>query len=245
MHDDRCCSRNRSLSKFSDVRNIVDAAAKNGIPLMCGFVERFNPAMQTAIAAVREPIYASATRHSPYVRRIRTGVGADLLLHDVDLLLKVFRELPLGVSGSFGYLHPESLDGAEDVADCVLRFSSGAVGTASASRVAQRKIRSFVIYELDRHVEVDLIRNDVTFYRHVGNAAMDEATGLGYSQQTVIDIPVIANAPEPIASQLARFVDLVCGSADMDAERADILVPHEVLDRVHAVANEPRNQTRW
>ena len=37
---------------------------------------------------VEAPCYVRAERHSPYASRIRTGVGWDLLVHDVDLVVR-------------------------------------------------------------------------------------------------------------------------------------------------------------
>jgi predicted dehydrogenase len=144
--------------------------------------------------------------------------------------------MPCSVGGQLGCFHPQSAPGAEDVAEATLRFPSGAVGTASASRLAQRKLRTLVIHEVDRQIELDLVRSDITVYRHVGNAPADPDSGLGYSQQTVIDIPVIRHQREPLASQLDVFVGLVRGSEDADAVRATLLPPHELLEQVRAAA---------
>jgi hypothetical protein len=77
---------------------------------------------------------------------------------------------------------------------------------------------------------VDLLRQAVTIYRHVGaEAATDD--GLGYRQQTIIEIPMMANLGEPLAAQLSHFLDLVEGTVDADAERAGILPAHRVVAR--------------
>ena len=111
-----------------------------------------------------------------------------------------------------------------------MAFPQGRLATLSASRIGQRKVRSLTITEVDRAIEVDLLRQTVTIYRHVdAEAASDD--GLGYRQQTVIEIPAIVSLGEPLAVQFARFLDLVEGSADADAERAAILPSHRVVAR--------------
>lgn len=218
----------------ADARRIVERAAAGDIPLMCGFLERYNPAIRTALDFIERPVHASAIRHSPYVPRIRTGVASDLLIHDLDMLIRLFGRAPESAVGRLGSFHPDSEPGVEDVADAVLQFSGGAVGAASASRVSQRKVRTLVIGELDRQIELDLLRQDITIYRHVGHAPTDDETGLGYSQQTVIDIPVIRHQREPLAEQLDRFLDLLEGTGDVAAERATLLPPHELLATIRA-----------
>lgn len=209
---------------------IVAAAAGAGLPLMCGLLERYNSAVVTAARLTRDPVHVSALRHSPYAPRIATGVAWDLLVHDVDLALRLFGDEPASLDARFGYFHPRSLAGAEDLAEVQLAFPQGRLATLSASRIGQRKVRSLTITEVDRAIEVDLLRQTVTIYRHVdAEAASDD--GLGYRQQTVIEIPAIVSLGEPLAVQFARFLDLVEGSADADAERAAILPSHRVVAR--------------
>jgi hypothetical protein len=97
-------------------------------------------------------------------------------------------------------------------------------------------VRTLSIAELDRLIEIDLLRQDITIYRHIGATASDEDTGLGYRQQTVIDIPVIRHPKEPLVSQLERFVDLVAGRADADDERDSLLAPHVVIEQLRTGA---------
>jgi predicted dehydrogenase len=210
---------------------LVALAERGQVPLMCGFLERFNPAILTVMPLVDEPVHITAVRHSPYAPRIRTGVAWDLLIHDVDACLRLVGAQPVAASGGLGFFHPESADGAEDVAEAVLTFPHGALATASASRIGQHKVRRLTIGEVNRTIELDLLRRDVTIYRHVANSAATE-DGLGYRQQTVIEIPELVSAREPLAAQLDRFIDLVDDRVDLKEERESILPAHRIVDQV-------------
>lgn len=219
---------------LAEVEAMIKQSRDVGVPIMGGFVERFNPAILLALDILKEPLYLQAVRHSPYVSRIRTGVAHDLLIHDIDLALRTFGVVPDDVRGQLGYFHPESEPDAEDVADFHLAFSEGRVASLSASRITQRKVRSVAITELDRLIEIDMIRQDVTIYRHVGHEVMEG--NWGYRSQTVIDIPVIPSRREPLASQLDHFLGLIRGTVDPDRERFSLLPPHEVVTSVLASA---------
>lgn len=218
---------------LEDAIEVIDAAERAGVPFMCGFLERFNPAVLTVMALLEEPVHVVATRHSPYAPRITTGVAWDLLVHDVDLAVRCFGSEPDRVHGELGRFHPKSLAGAEDVAEAVLGFPGGRVATLSASRIGQRKVRSVTIAEVDRLLEVDLLRNDVTIHRHISNDL--GADGRGYRQQSVIEIPALVSTVEPLVAQLDRFLDLIAGTADIDAERRSVLPPHRIVGRIPAV----------
>ncbi|WP_018353648.1 Gfo/Idh/MocA family protein [Longispora albida] len=220
-------------ASLADSEEVVALAEKNSIPLMCGLLERYNPAVITALQLIDNPVHVTATRHSPYAPRIKTGVAWDLLVHDVDLAIQVFGGVePVSAKGALGHFHPSSLSGAEDVAEAMLTFSTG-MASVSASRIGHRKVRTLVINEVDRLVEVDLLRRDVTIYRHV---SLDAATpeGRGYRQQSIIEIPELITAREPLAAQLDRFLDILAGRADADDERRRILPSHRVVDAVIA-----------
>jgi len=208
---------------------LLELARDRRVPVMCGLLERFNPAVLTARQLVEAPIHIVATRHSPYAPRIKTGVAWDLLIHDVDLAISLVGRPIESVTGALGYFHPSSLPQAEDVAEATLGFDGGAIAQISASRIGQRKARFLTIHELDRLVEVDLLRRDVTLYRHVSGQAADDE-GRGYRQQTIIEIPEpVANA-EPLVAQLSHFIALLRGEVDADLERESILPSHRVVE---------------
>jgi predicted dehydrogenase len=204
---------------------------------MCGLLERFNPAVMKMHEIVTEPIHLNVVRHSPHTPRIATGVAFDLSVHDVDLAVRLADAMPTRVSAHLGCFHPSSPERSEDVAEISMTFTNGMVAALSASRVSQRKLRSLQVAEPTRLVDVDLLRRDITVYHHVTADYLAGRT-TGYRQQTVIDIPAILDAREPLAAQLDRFVDLAEGRSDHDVERRTILPPHRVLDQVAVAARE-------
>jgi predicted dehydrogenase len=216
---------------ISQARELVELARVKDVPLMCGLLERYNPAIQTAKTLVSDPVLVRTLRHSPYAPRIKTGVAWDLAVHDVDLAIQL---VPGGVeqaSGQASVVSPQSLQGAEDIVEATIQFDSGALASVSAGRVAQRKLRQVTIFELDRMIEVDLLLRTVTVWHHVAQDALTP-DGRGYRQQAILEIPELVTNREPLASQLDRFVAVVTGTADVDEERETILPAHEVIAEV-------------
>jgi predicted dehydrogenase len=217
---------------LAQTQELVEASARAGTPLMCGLLERFNPAVQVAMRMIEAPVYVRAVRHSPYAPRIRTGVAWDLLVHDVDLVVRAFGgDHPTSLDVKSGQYHASSVPGAEDVVETSMAFEGG-IASVSASRLGQMKVRSMVIQELDRMIEVDLLRRGLTSYRHATIEA-DEGFS-GFRQFTEIEVPDIAGT-EPLVGQLNHFVDLVEGRVDADVERESFLPAHRVVDEVLAL----------
>ena len=221
------------VNSYERTQEILALSEAADVPILCGLLERFNPAVLTARHLVDTPLHVTSVRHSPYAPRIRTGVAWDLLIHDADLAISLLGGAPTTVTGSVGHFHPDSETGAEDVATATLGFDGGQVAQLSASRIGQRKDRTLLIHELDRLVEIDLLRRDVTVYRHVSADAVD-VDGRGYRQQTTIDIPELVTSREPLAAQFDHFVDLINGDADADAERRSIAPAHMVISSLLA-----------
>ena len=221
-----------ATADLAQTEELVALAEQRQIPLMCGFVERFNPAIMTVSRMLADPLHVTAVRHSPYSNRIRVGVAWDLLIHDIDACLRLMPGPLSDIRASLGSFHPESTaDGGEDVAEAVMTFAEGGVAAVSASRIGQRKIRTISIAELNRSIEIDLLRRDVTIYRHISHDSPAQ-DGLGYRQQTVIEIPELISAREPLAAQLDHFLKLVDGTLDTKPERDSILPAHRVVAAV-------------
>jgi predicted dehydrogenase len=209
---------------------LLAQARARAVPMTCSFLERFNAALCTALEIIEAPVFVMTVRQSHYVPRIATGVSYDLLIHDVDLVLRMTGRMPDSLSAHFGFAHPKSSLGAEDIAETTMRFSDGLLATMSANRISQRKVRTLAVNELERLVEVDLVRQDVTVYHHVEGEWLDGRGGV--RQQTVIDIPVVQNMREPLAGQLDHFIALARGRLDAEAELATLWSPHAVVARV-------------
>ena len=219
---------------------ILELSEATGTPMMCGFLERYNPAVIAARRMIENPLYVRADRHSPYAPRIKTGVAWDLLVHDVDLIAQLFGgEQPDAVNVEVGHFHPSSVDGAEDVVDVSLRFREHGLASASASRLGQRKVRSMLVQTLDDMLEIDLLRRGVTLYRH-STIDEDRPGGAGFRQVTEMVVPEITGR-EPLASQFDRFLDLIEGDSDIDAERRSILPAHRIVDRALSAGASARS----
>jgi predicted dehydrogenase len=195
---------------LEDVCRLVDASERGGLPLMCGFVERFNPAVMTAATLLPEaPRHMVAERHSPPVPRIRTHIVHDLLIHDVDLAIHFM------AGAGIDQVRRRAEAGAlfSDAAGCHLGFAGGATARLSASRARLDRVRTFVIETASGRIELDLVRRRVLVQEPDGTRPTE--------------IPVLVDE-EPLARQLQHFLALIDGRADVALERARLVEPHRV-----------------
>jgi len=217
--------------RLAEVDAMLDAATRTGTPMTCGFVERFNAAVRTALDLLDEnPIHMVAIRHSPGNPSANASVVADLLVHDMDLaMLFGPKGTTLQASGST-WTSPTT--GLVEIADVVVRFGEEMIATLSASRAGQRKIRSLAVTTSRKLFEVDLLRQDLTVYEHVDYP--EGMVGGSYRAKTTIDIPFVRTAGEPLALQLEHFLKLVRGESDAVSERATLRPAHAALELLSA-----------
>lgn len=229
---------------LADVERLLEVAARHDTPVMCGLVERFNAAFVEAVRQVGgTPRHVVTMRHSPPAVHIRSSVVPDLLLHDLDATLLLFDAYDTRAELVGASLYRP--DGAEfdEIADCVLEFPDG-LATLSVDRLGQRKVRTMSIQGPDRLVEVDLLRQSVTVYRHVSEEMI--GAGEGYRSSTEIDIPFIRHVGEPLALQFSHFMSMVEGRVDHVAERSRIHASHGLMDRVMTEgARTERTASSW
>jgi predicted dehydrogenase len=217
-------------TSLSEVELVVAEARRRGVPIMCGFVERFNPVIATVRSLLKaRPIHMVGLRHSPSPPRAQGGVVHDLLIHDLDLVLRFAQEPEvLRAQGSL-WRHPGT--GCAEIADCTLELAGDVLATLSASRVSQRKLRMFHLATPDALYEMDLLRGTVTIYRHVGHEITADGS-LTYRSETVMDIPFVRHQGEPLAMQLVHFETLIAGEGDAGCEIDSILPPHRLAEQL-------------
>lgn len=223
---------------IADVEAMIKQSDALGVPLMCGFVERFNPVVATVRSLIAAgdgpPQHIVGLRHSPHTPRATTSVVHDLLIHDIDLVMHISSDYDASVAAASAWRPTGAA--VNEVADCTVRFADGRQATLSASRASQRKIRTLQVATASALYEIDLLRQDVSVYRHVSQSQVGggAAGASAYRAVTVVDVPFVRHGGEPLALQFDHFVDIVCGAggASGDGERATLLAPHRAASDV-------------
>jgi predicted dehydrogenase len=221
---------------LEETRDLISKCSTNQVPLLCGFVERFNPAVVTALRMIDGPIrHLSTYRHSPFNPRASSGVVTDLLIHDLDLTTRLAPSSSVPVVGASTWA--PTAHAFDEIADCTFQYGDQMTAVQSASRWGQRKIREIRISTDSLLLELDLLRVTVTAYRHRSQDGGNEGGTMSYRSETMIEVPFVRHSGEPLALQFAHFLDLAQGIADASLEIATIEPPHVLADLVESSSN--------
>jgi UDP-N-acetylglucosamine 3-dehydrogenase len=177
-----------------------------GRVLQVGHVERYNPVCMELPRLVKDPIFFSCERLSPYSPSWigSSGVILDLMIHDLDIVLSLADSEVKKVNAVCRELH----GGTEDLAVAQVEFASGTLADLTASRVSQAKVRRLSVTQVDAYVSADLVRQTLAVHHYVTSDYFYDAR-MGYKQETVTEIPYLSRYGEPLRLELESFVESV------------------------------------
>jgi predicted dehydrogenase len=178
---------------------MVRTAHERELILQVGHVERFNPVMQFIEDNLEHPRFIEVTRLASYPparadglpRGTEVSVVLDLMIHDLDIVLHIVNS-PIREIHAVGI---PVLSPSEDIANARIAFENGCVANVTASRVSQEKTRKIRIFEEDVYVSLD-------YMEQAGQL-------LKKSPEGIVPMAIPIEKGEPLAAELAAFVDCV------------------------------------
>ncbi|ODS57021.1 MAG: hypothetical protein ABS36_05845 [Acidobacteria bacterium SCN 69-37] len=176
---------------------LLAAAARRGVTLAVGHVERFNPAIEAALAVLQQPRFIEIDRLSGFPERsLDIDVIFDVMIHDLDLVLAIDRS---GVA-SVEAVGVPVLTSRVDIANARVRFASGCIANVTASRISRDQVRKVRCFQPDMYVSVDAGARELEVWRLRRSDGVRPAIEGG---------PVEVEQDEPLRRELADFVDAV------------------------------------
>lgn len=173
-----------------DASELAELAARNGLILQVGHVERFNPVLSALEARLTHPRFIEAHRLSPYPNRSTDiGVVLDLMIHDLEIILHLVRS-PIQNIDAVGI---PVLSPSEDIANARIRFENGCVANVTSSRISPERMRKIRVFQQDAYLSLDYEKQSGEIYRREsGKITRDK-------------VPI--QREEPLKQQLASFVE--------------------------------------
>jgi predicted dehydrogenase len=153
-----------------EARELVELARRRERVLQVGHVERFSGVFRALLPTLNRPRFIEAHRIGPYpARATDAGVVLDLMIHDLDLILRL--------AGS-EVEHVEAvgvpvLSHTEDIANARIRFANGCIANLTASRVSTEQLRRIRFFQSDAYVSIDLGTGAVRVVRREGSPGSD------------------------------------------------------------------------
>jgi predicted dehydrogenase len=186
-------------------KRLVSLAARKGLALRVGHLERFNPAFRKARQLIQAPLAIEACRISPFTgRSTDVDVVLDVMIHDLDLVLSLIREDVKEIRTNGVAVVTDKIDAAH----ARIEFTNGAVANIFASRVAARRERTLTVFEKGRSFSIDFMQGKLTATtkKHNGEMRTEEFT---------------ADHMDPVRDELMEFIRAMKGKARQGATGED------------------------
>ncbi|HEY5105803.1 MAG TPA: Gfo/Idh/MocA family oxidoreductase [Caulobacteraceae bacterium] len=198
-------------TSLEDADAIVAEAAGRGLVVACGFLERAAFEAMGLFDVPQSPLRMEAARLGPpSPRNLDVSVVTDLMIHDLDLALRLSRGAPLAVEAEGACATHALLDTVE----AEVSFDDGFTAVLTASRVAEDRRRTMRLVYPSGDLTIDFLRHRFT---NATGFELNEAYGetpagrdrLGASLGAFL-AAVRGEAPRPLADAVdgARALDL-------------------------------------
>ncbi len=155
---------------ITNANRLIKESKKNGVKLMVGHIERFNPAILALKDLVKkgelgEILTMMAERVGPYSPRIRdVGIIIDLAVHDIDTISYIFEKRAKEVYTIAG----NSFHTSEDHASILLKLSKNRVGIINTNWLTPKKIRKLTSVGTGGVARVDYLSQDLELMKSEG-----------------------------------------------------------------------------
>ncbi|NNM03395.1 MAG: Gfo/Idh/MocA family oxidoreductase [Nitrosopumilus sp.] len=157
--------------KSEDGEILVKLAEKNKVILTCGYIERFNPAVDVVKKYVKEKKFGDLVmlefhRENRMPLHIKdVGIIYDTSVHDIDTANWLFDDMPHVVFARAGKIRHEH----EDFASIMLGYKDDKVAIISSNWITPKKLRKFNAVCTDAIISSDFITQEITVEKDEDN----------------------------------------------------------------------------
>ncbi|MBX9699943.1 MAG: Gfo/Idh/MocA family oxidoreductase [Acetobacteraceae bacterium] len=219
---------------MADAEAIAGEAARRGLVLQVGHIERYSAAIRTLRASgagLGGPGVAfEATRVAPFrPRSLDVSVVLDLMIHDLDLVLSL-AAAPLAEVRAVG---APVMSDHPDYAVADLRFADGAAARVTASRISVGLERRLRVLGPAGETRVDFLARSLEVVRPGGAEPVASMPGWGIDRATWVE-------HDSLEAEQAAFLASIGTGAAVEADAAVALAALGAALRVEAAIAEAR-----
>lgn len=191
-----------------EATEIQKLADSHQVKITVGHIERFNPAVQALQEFDIHPSFIEAHRLAAFdPRGTDVAVVLDLMIHDVDLVLKFIKSELADIQASAVAVISEQAD----IANARLTFKNGAVANLTASRISLSAMRKIRIFQKSGYCSLDLAKKQADFYSLADgkNDSSGARIPLGKSGKEIIYFKKSDTGKDMLESELSSFLKAI------------------------------------
>lgn len=145
-----------------EAETLMKLSREAGVKVQVGHVERFNSAFKSAQNYVNQPLFIESHRLAEFnTRGTDVPVVLDLMIHDLDIILKLVNSTVKSVQASGVSIVSDT----PDIASARIEFNNGCVCNLTASRMSLKKMRKSRVFQKDAYISIDYLEKKTEVIR--------------------------------------------------------------------------------
>lgn len=149
-------------SSLEEAYKLLELIKEAGVKAQVGHVERFNPAYLAVKDYAFNPMFIETHRLAQFnPRGTDVSVVLDLMIHDIDIILKM-------VNKDVKHIHASGvpiISDSPDIANARIEFVNGAVANVTASRISMKNMRKTRIFQRDAYISIDFLDKETQIFK--------------------------------------------------------------------------------
>lgn len=217
-------------------RQIVEMVKEAGMKFQVGHVERFNPAFLALKNVALNPMFIEVHRLAQFnPRGTEVSVILDLMIHDIDIILKIVKSDVKNIYASGVAVMTET----PDIANVRIEFNNGCVANLTSSRISMKKMRKMRLFQKDAYIGIDFLEKKTEIIKLKGDEDKDAFTFDIETQNGNKTLAIINPSIQPvnaIKEELQSFTNSIIHNRNTIVNEIDGLlameIAHKILDKI-------------
>ena len=144
-------------SNIFESNELINISKSHDVKIQVGHVERFNPAYTAVEKNINKPMFIESHRLAKFnPRGTDVSVVLDLMIHDIDIILKSVKSNVKQISSSSVSVISDS----PDIANARIEFENGCVANLTASRVSLKNMRKTRFFQSGKYISIDFLNKE-------------------------------------------------------------------------------------
>jgi len=204
---------------ISEAQKLITLKNKKNLKIQVGHIERFNPAFIQLMNNKSNPEFIESHRLSLYnPRGTDVDVILDLMVHDIDLILKLVPSKIKNIYASGKAVLTDSVD----LANSRIEFENGCTVNLTASRISLKQMRQMRIFEKRSYSLIDFNVPSLNTWKINKNKKLEE-------------IKYKINSTNALYEELFCFVNSIQSDEKILVPAEEALLTLEIADKIQKI----------
>jgi predicted dehydrogenase len=182
---------------LEEADELIGLAKKKNLILQVGFVERFNPAIMALENVIEKPMFIESHRLHPFFERgTDVDVILDLMIHDLDIILKFVNSPIIGVEA----VGVPILSDKIDISNVRISFATGCIANITASRISAKTMQKIRFFGPGGYHSVDCQKREILSLSKRKNEA---------GQQQIVQNNIEVGNHDSLEEEIRSFINAV------------------------------------